>query len=72
MSFEKVEVSGNPPTPRFGHTATILNKTKIVMFGGATGNTGQFSITDNTYLFDIVTKIWKKLESNLLLTKRLD
>jgi hypothetical protein len=30
------------------------------MFGGATGNTGQFNITDNTYIFDITTKFWKK------------
>lgn len=63
MSFEKIQVFGNVPSPRFGHTCTVLSKNKIVMYGGATGNTGQFSITDNTYLLEMANKFWKKLES---------
>lgn len=64
MDFEKIESVGNIPLPRFGHTTTALGKSRIILYGGATGNTGQFSITDNTYLLDIPSKLWKKVESN--------
>lgn len=61
MSFEKIEVFGNAPLPRFGHSITYYAKNKVCLFGGATGNTGQFSITDNTYSLDLATKFWKKV-----------
>ena len=61
MSFEKLEVFGNVPLPRFGHSITPYAETKICLFGGATGTTGQFSITDNTYTLDLNTKFWKKV-----------
>jgi len=47
--------------PRFGHSITYYAKDKVCLFGGATGTTGQFSITDNTYTLDITTKIWRKV-----------
>jgi hypothetical protein len=42
------------------------------MYGGATGNTGQFSITDNTYLLEMTNKFWKKLESIYLFIEPLE
>jgi hypothetical protein len=53
----KVEVTGNSPLPRFGHTMTPISKTKIILFGGATGDTGRYSITGDTYCFDMVSRI---------------
>jgi hypothetical protein len=54
---------------RFGHTITLVNKTKVVLFGGATGDTGKYSMTGETFLFNILTKTWSKLngkyQSNL-------
>ena len=46
---------------RFGHTITLVSKTKVVLFGGATGDTGKYSMTGETYLFNILTKTWSKL-----------
>jgi len=39
--------TGDNPFPRFGHTVTQISQTKSVLFGGAIGNTGQYSITGN-------------------------
>lgn len=33
------------------------------MFGGATGDTGKYSITGETFSFDIATSTWSKVES---------
>lgn len=59
---EPFETVGNIPLPRFGHSITYYAKNKVCLFGGATGTTGQFSITDNTYILDLSTKSWKKVE----------
>jgi len=53
----KVEVTGNAPLPRFGHTMTPISKTKVILFGGATGDTGRYSITGDTYCFDMITRV---------------
>jgi hypothetical protein len=54
-------VFGEVPQARFGHTITLVSKTKVVLFGGATGDTGKYSMTGETYLFNILTKTWSKL-----------
>jgi hypothetical protein len=60
-SIEKLTTLGNPPLPRFGHSITTYAKDKVCLFGGATGVSGQFSITDNTFILDLLTKIWRKV-----------
>ena len=60
--MEKLEVFGNLPQSRFGHTVTLISKTKIILFGGATGDTGRYSITGDTFSFDITTRYWKKID----------
>jgi hypothetical protein len=62
-------VFGNTPLPRFGHSITLYAENKVCLFGGATGNTGQFSITDNTYTLDLNSRFWKKVESNSFATQ---
>ena len=52
---------------RFGHTITLVSKTKVVLFGGATGDTGKYSMTGETYLFNILTKTWSKLNGKSIL-----
>ena len=61
--MEKVDYFGTEPLARFGHTITYISKGKAILFGGATGDTGKYSITGETYAFDVATKFWKKLES---------
>lgn len=60
--MERLEPTGSLPTARFGHTMTYINKGYAILFGGATGDTGKYSITNDLYLFEIATKIWKKIE----------
>ena len=51
--MEKIEAQGNIPQARFGHTISYIAKGKAILFGGATGDTGRFSITGETYSFDV-------------------
>ena len=59
--MENLKGSGDVPLPRFGHTFTLISKNKAVLFGGATGETGKYAITGETFLFDCLQKKWKKL-----------
>ena len=61
QSVEELDVYGEVPQARFGHTITLVSKTKVVLFGGATGDTGRYQMTGETYLFNILTKTWSKL-----------
>ena len=61
--MEKIDVNGNIPLARFGHTITYIAKGKAILFGGATGDTGKYSITGDAFSFDVMTKFWKKIES---------
>lgn len=58
---DDLEVYGETPQARFGHTITLVSQTKVVLFGGATGDTGRYIMTGDTYLFNIVSKTWTKL-----------
>jgi len=75
--MQKVEVFGEVPLARFGHTITqgsqyfillffklilIVSKSKVVLFGGATGDTGKYIITGDTYALDLISYKWTKLE----------
>lgn len=59
---ETLEVNGDIPQARFGHTITIVSKSKVVLFGGATGDTGKYSMTGETFLYNIMNKAWQKLQ----------
>ena len=39
-----------------------VSKSKIVLFGGATGDTGRYIITGDTYGLDLIASKWSKLE----------
>ena len=36
----KVEVTGEIPSPRFGHTLTMVSSDKAILFGGAVSISG--------------------------------
>ena len=40
----------------------MISDSYALLFGGAIGNTGKFSITGDTYLCDLKTLNWKKLD----------
>ena len=59
-----VDCNGNKPSPRFGHSLVMINNLKICIFGGAVGDTRKINYSNETYIFNILTKLWIKLEIN--------
>ena len=51
--IQQIETFGEIPSPRFGHTITAVSKNKAVLFGGATGDTGRYSITGEAFTIDL-------------------
>jgi len=45
-----------------------VSKSKVVLFGGATGDTGKYIITGDTYALDLISNKWTKLEGKKLTT----
>ena len=60
-----VDSNGNKPSPRFGHSLVMINNIKICVFGGAIGDTRKINYSNETYIFNILTKLWIKLEVNI-------
>ena len=61
LLYEAVESVGDAPQPHFGHTITTVNPMKAVLFGGATGDTGKYIMTGDTYVFTTSKRCWLKL-----------
>ena len=66
VMVEELEVHGDIPQARFGHTVTIVAKNKVVLFGGATGDTGKYSMTGETFMYNVLSKNWQKLQGIIL------
>jgi len=45
LAADKVKATGDIPSPRFGHTFTMVSSTKAVLFGGAVLLSGKYVIT---------------------------
>lgn len=67
-NFRSIDFSASAivPPARFGHTMTAVAKNKIVLFGGATGDTGKYSITADTYCLDLLSCHWTRLDANVV------
>ena len=63
-----IKTIDNDMTPRFGHTLTLVCKTKgqekAILFGGVTGSDNHYSINSDTYAYYLATKKWVKLKRN--------
>ena len=55
---------GDIPLNRFGHTIVQISKIKICLFGGSVGDSHKLNYTNDTYTYNILTKIWKKININ--------
>lgn len=55
------ETRGAQPAARFGHTMTVLSHSKALLFGGATGLAGKYTITADAFVLDMTTRIWTNL-----------
>ena len=60
-----IECNGDKPLSRFGHSLVMLNPVKVCLFGGAVGETRKINYTNDTYIYNIMTKIWIKLNIDL-------
>ena len=40
----------------------LVSKSKVILFGGATGDTGKYIITGDTYGLDLIGNKWSKLD----------
>ena len=58
----KVDCVGKIPSARFGHTLVLISPVKLVLFGGAVGDTKNFQFSNETYVLNLMTKIWLKLD----------
>ncbi|EAN31775.1 Calcineurin-like phosphoesterase family protein [Theileria parva strain Muguga] len=64
MAYQKVvPQQGDVPPPRFGHTSTSVGSGKVVLFGGAVGDVGRYTITSDSFLYDVTTNYWTKLQT---------
>lgn len=61
-AWTPMEFSGIAPFASFGHTATPISKTRVVLFGGATGESNKYVMTDAVYVFYLFKKTWSKIE----------
>ncbi len=59
--WNKIPSVGEVPIKRFGHTIVKLSKTKICLFGGSVGDSKKLNYSNETYTYNILTKIWKKI-----------
>ena len=72
LSNNLVEVGGTIPPARFGPTATQVAPQRIMIFAGATGNSGNYSFTNDTYTFEIQKRLWKKITSKPTSTQQME
>ena len=61
QNLEKVSTFGDLPLNRFGHTIVPLTNVKMCLFGGAIGDSKKLNYTNETFIYNILTKIWKKI-----------
>jgi len=64
--WQPLEYLGTLPPPSFGHTLSQISKTKVVLFGGATGDAGKYTMTDATYVYNVFKSSWTLLEGTFL------
>ena len=48
-----------------------MSKSKVVLFGGATGDSGKYTITGDTYSLDLISNKWTKLEGKTVIYLRI-
>mmetsp|Transcript_19925 Transcript_19925/g.43464 ORF Transcript_19925/g.43464 Transcript_19925/m.43464 type:complete len:850 (-) Transcript_19925:76-2625(-) len=59
--YVKEQQHGDTPAPRFGHTTTLVGNHRVVLFGGATGDSGRYTITADAYMLEVQTDTWSRV-----------
>lgn len=59
--YVKEQQYGDTPMPRFGHTTTFVGDNRVVLFGGATGDSGRYTITADAFMLNASTNTWSRI-----------
>lgn len=51
--YDKVNTRGQIPLAKFGHCCCLIAKERLIVFGGASGNVGNFAITNDTFCLEM-------------------
>ena len=63
--------STNQPPSRFGHTVNFISKSSVLIFGGATEVNNTFTMTADTYSYNIIENSWNKIERKYLFVRNI-
>eukprot|EP00930_Biecheleria_cincta_P025548 TRINITY_DN18176_c0_g1_i1.p1 TRINITY_DN18176_c0_g1~~TRINITY_DN18176_c0_g1_i1.p1 ORF type:complete len:843 (+),score=113.12 TRINITY_DN18176_c0_g1_i1:147-2675(+) len=61
--YVKEPQQGDCPSPRFGHTSTFVGDHRVVLFGGATGDSGRYTITADAFMLNSSTNTWSRIQA---------
>jgi len=59
-AWELMEPVGDILPPLFGHTSTIINKTKVVIFGGVDN---KLTMSNSVYIYSVYNNAWTLIQS---------
>lgn len=62
---------GMTPSPRFGHSLTLINTSNAILFGGAVGDIDSCKFSNETFSYNLMTRIWMNVLNStiMILTK---
>lgn len=58
----KIVDSQDKPQTRFGNTFNLLSPVKAILFGGAVGSVKAYKFSNESFIYNFITQIWKKVE----------
>ena len=61
QEIKEISTIGDIPLNRFGHSIVFLSKINICLFGGFVGDSRKLNYSNETFVFNILTKIWRKI-----------
>lgn len=64
--ISKIDCTGEIPPSRFGHSIVLANQVKLILFGGAVGNIKKFDFSNETFIFNLMTCMWLKVDNSIL------
>ena len=62
LDLSTINHIGDIPGNRFGHTLIKITKTKVCLFGGSVGDSKKLNYNNDTFTYNILTKIWQKIK----------
>ena len=60
--WEEIDSTGTIPPKIFGHSITIINKTKVVLFGGMFEEDGNLTMSNSLYVYNVYKKEWSLIK----------